>query len=134
AAPPPAKPNFARLKSVSPFEIDLTWRDRSGNEDGFQIERSTNRTDFRKIAQVLPGTTVYRDKNLFPGTQYFYRIRAFSASGKSRYDKASARTQTPLVPLSVAEWGSPVGFVPPTNTDLVSVAAGAFQTVGLKKD
>jgi hypothetical protein len=129
-----AKPDFARVKAVSPFEIDLTWRDHSDNEDGFQIERSTDRTNFRQIAQVLPGTTIYRDKNLFPGTQYFYRVRAFNASGTSRYDTTSARTQTPPVPLSVAEWSSPANLTTPTNADLVSVSAGAFHSLGLKKD
>ena len=134
-SPFPARPNFARIKAVSPFEIDLTWRDRSNNEDGFQIERSTDRVHFRQIAQVLPGTKIYRDKNLFPGMRYFYRIRAFNAAGSSRYSATSARTRTPVMPLSVAEWGSFwYGTVPPTNTDLVSVSAGVYHGLGLKKD
>ena len=129
-----AKPDFARVKAVSPFEIDLTWRDHSNNEDGFQIERSTDRTNFRQIAQVLPGTTVFRDKNLFPGTRYFYRIRAFNGSGSSRYDTTSARTQTPVVPLSIAQWGDFIAGSPPTNNDLVAIAAGAYHSLALRAD
>jgi hypothetical protein len=134
AAPRLAKPNFARVKTVSPFELDLIWRDRSNDADGYRIERSTNHTNFRQIAQVLPGTTVYRDKNLFPDTRYFYRIRAFNASGISRYDSISARTETPVVPFSVADWGYPYSLASPTNADLISVSAGAFHTLGLRKD
>ena len=133
-APKIAKPNFARVKAVSPFEIDLTWRDRSNTTNGYQIERSIDRTNFRQIAQVLPGTTTYRDKNLFPGTRYFYRIRAFNASDSSSYDTASARTQTPTVPLSVAEWGAPLTLSAPTNEDIVSIAAGQYHSLALKKD
>src|SRR6202012_2236680 len=81
----PAKPILTRIQPVSLFEIDLTWRDKSQNEDGFQIERSSDKIHFQQIAQVLPGTTIYRDKNLFPGTRYHYRIRAFNASGNSSY-------------------------------------------------
>ena len=135
AAALPQKPNFASVSAISPFEIDLNWRDRANDANGFQIERSTgDRTNFRQIAQVLPGTTTYRDKHLFPGSRYFYRIRAFNASGASRYDTTSARTQTPVVPLSVADWGT---FVPgnlPTNNNLAGIVAGAYHSLALRSD
>src|SRR5690348_8371753 len=53
-----AKPLFVRIKAVSLFEIDLTWRNRSQNEDGLQIERSKDKIHFQQIAQVLAGTTI----------------------------------------------------------------------------
>jgi hypothetical protein len=134
AAVLPAKPAFARVVPVSMFEIDLNWRDKSTNEDGFQIERSTDRVHFQQIAQVLPNTKIYRDKNLFPGTKYFYRIRAFNAAGHSGYATESARTPAPPVPLSIAEWDSYLYVANPTNQDIVSVSAGAYHGLALKKD
>jgi titin len=115
------------------FEIDLTWRDRSTTEVGFQIERSTDDRNFRQIAQVLPNTTIYRDKGLFPGTRYFYRIRAFNAAGESGYSSESARTPSPPVPLTIVTWyGTPASG---TNApDCVSLS-GRFQHVlELKKE
>ncbi len=129
----PTKPALAKVSAVSLIEIDLTWRDRSTNEDGFQIERSTDNLNFRQIAQVLPNTTIYRDKGLFPGTKYFYRIRAFSEAGESGYSSESARTPSPPVPLTIATWYD----TPASGTnapDCVSLAAGSDHVLELKKD
>src|SRR3569833_870298 len=133
AVPQVTKPNFARVKAVSPFEIDLTWRDRSHTTNGYQNERSTDRTSFRQIAQVLPGTTVYRDKNLFPGTKYFYRIRAFNGTGISSYDTPSARTPAPPVPMPIAVWNISPAFA--TNApDCVSLVKGYGHTLELHRN
>jgi alpha-tubulin suppressor-like RCC1 family protein/predicted phage tail protein len=128
-----AKPVFSKVSAASLFEIDLSWRDNSSNEDGFQIERSRDKVHFQQLAQVLPGTTVYRDRNLFPGTRYFYRIRAYNSSGNSGYSTGSGRTPTPPRPLTVVEWGYTNG-VPPTNQDLVSVSAGNYHSLALRKN
>jgi hypothetical protein len=129
----PGKPILARVTAVSLFEIDLTWRDKSSNEDGFQIERSTDKINFRQIAQVLPGTTVYRDKNLFPGTRYYYRIRAFNGSGSSGYSTGSGRTPSPARPLTMVTWGNhnAIGTNAP---DVVSVAEGSDAALVLHKN
>lgn len=130
---PPARPALAKVSAVSLFEIDLAWRDRSTNEDGFQIERSTDDRSFRQIAQVLPNTTVYRDKGLFPGTRYFYRIRAFNAAGESGYSSESARTPAPPAPVTIATWYDKPAFS--TNApDCVSLAEGLEHVLELKKD
>lgn len=131
AIAPPIKPALANVSAVSLFEIDLRWRDRSTNEDGFQIERSTDNRSFRQVAQVLPNTTTYRDKGLFPGTRYFYRIRAFNAAGASGYSSESARIPSPPVPLTIVTWPDTIA----TNaSDCVSLAEGIEHVLELKKD
>jgi hypothetical protein len=129
----PAKPIFTKVAATSLFEIDLTWRDKSTNEDGFQIERSTDKINFHQIAQVLPGTTIYRDKNLFPGKRYYYRIRAFGGSGISGNSTASARTPSPARPLTIVTWGNQIAKG--TNApDVVSIAEGDYAVLALHKD
>jgi titin len=136
---PLPKPALVKVSAVSLFEIDLTWRDRSTNEDGFQIERSSDNRSFRQIAQVLPNTTVYHDKGLFPGTRYFYRIRAFNAAGASGYSSESTRTPSPPVPLTIVTWypTSTGGAASASGTnapDCVSLAEGFQHILELNKD
>ena len=87
---PPAGPNAPSnltATAVSQTQINLSWTDNSGNEDGFRIERCTgqNCTNFAQIAQVGPNATSYSDTGLTGNTRYRYRVRAFNAAGNSAY-------------------------------------------------
>ena len=72
-------------------QIVLTWEDRSGNEEGFEIARcqGADCTDFAKIAETGPNATAFSDAGLDSDELYRYRIRAFSAGGSSDYSNAA---------------------------------------------
>jgi ABC-type ATPase with predicted acetyltransferase domain len=72
---------------VSSSQINLSWTDNSGNEDGFRIERCINNncTNFAQIAQVGANVASFSNTGLSGNKFYRYRVRAFNASGNSAY-------------------------------------------------
>ena len=71
--------------------VHLTWIDRSNNESGFVIARSTSLT-FQTLNQsffVPANTTSFTDATASPG-QYYYRVRAVNAGGFSVFSNTTA--------------------------------------------
>lgn len=80
-------------------ELNITWTDNSTNEDGFELERSINGTDFVTIELIPPDIESTKQTGLAPETEYWYRIRAFNPAGNSGYSNvASATTSADEVP------------------------------------
>jgi hypothetical protein len=89
----PTAPSGLGATAVSSSEIDLTWTDNSGDEIGFQIERSADgSTGWEQIAQVEAGSTSYANTGLAPSTTYYYRVRACNANGSSNYTSVANAT------------------------------------------
>jgi alpha-tubulin suppressor-like RCC1 family protein len=66
---------------ISPYQIDLNWQDNSNNDDGFEIERSTDNINYNLLATVSPQINYYAHAGLNIGTTYYYRIRALNTIG-----------------------------------------------------
>jgi hypothetical protein len=135
----PTPPTNLTASVVAPaFQIRLSWTDTSTNEDGFTVERSLDGTNFTQIAQVLPGTSSFRNTALFPNTTYYYRVRAYNAGGTSAYSSvASAGTPALPCPTSIVGWGynGEGELTPPSGqTDVVAIAAGGYHSLALKSD
>jgi len=78
----PAGPSALTVEALSPSQINLSWQDNSGNENGFRIERRAGIAD-EKFFTVGPNLISYQDQGLSPGTRASYRIFAFNAGGDS---------------------------------------------------
>jgi hypothetical protein len=80
--PPP--PDRLKAKALSADQIELTWRDNSAYETGFQIEKSTDNVSFVIAATTAPNTTraVLAVK---PGPTYYWRVRTIGPAGVSGY-------------------------------------------------
>lgn len=97
-ASPPAAPGSLTAITASESQLNLSWMDNSGNESGFEIERSQDGTNFLKIAEVEANATSYLSNGLNPNTQYWYRVRAKNNGGNSGYSNVASATTKDVVP------------------------------------
>ncbi|WP_298734807.1 fibronectin type III domain-containing protein [uncultured Chitinophaga sp.] len=85
---PPA-PTLLVATAVSGNRIDLTWKDNSTTETGFEIYRSANdASNFVLIATTPPNAgaqAAYADSGLFANSLFYYRVRAKNDGGNSSY-------------------------------------------------
>jgi hypothetical protein len=81
---------------TSPTSVLLRWNDVSGHERNYEIWRrkSTDATNngWTFVALTNEDVIQYQDTNLDPGTEYWYKIRAVSHTGRSEYAPGNSRT------------------------------------------
>lgn len=71
-----APPGSLTVIPLSPTEIELSWRYAGSASYSTIIERRTEDSDtWEMITTLASGYTNYRDTDLLPNTQYFYRVR-----------------------------------------------------------
>ena len=92
---PPAAPTSLSATAVSSSRINLAWTDNASNESGFRIERSTDAVTFTQIGEVVANVTTYADTSLSAATQYWYRVRAYNATGSSAFGGPANATTLP---------------------------------------
>ena len=91
--PPPNAPSGLTATAISQHQINLAWTDNSSNESGFKIERSPfSPGSWTQIATVGAGVQTYPNTGLASGTAYYYRVRAWNASGDSVYSNEAHAT------------------------------------------
>src|SRR5262249_19191712 len=90
ATPVSAAPSNLTATAVSNSQINLTWTDNASNEDGFEIGRSLDGTNFTAIATNAENLTTYSDTGLSPSTTYYYRVRAFNAVNQTGYSSLAS--------------------------------------------
>ena len=98
--PPPAPiaPTSLSATAVSDVEIDLTWSDNAGDEDGFTIERSLDQATWTSVGGVGANVTTYSDTGLAANTSYYYRVYAHNQAGNSGYSNQAGAITYPPVP------------------------------------
>jgi thermitase len=97
----PAAPTTLKATATSGTRVDLSWTDRSNNELGFDLERSTDGVTYFLADTVGANHVTYSDLTVQPGHTYFYRVRAYNPGGSSAY-APSASVATPAVTLPKA--------------------------------
>jgi PKD repeat protein len=93
--PPPPAPNAPSLLAATASgadTIDIAWVDNSNTEQGFEIERSTDGSNFVMAGSTGIDVTEFQDSGLLPGTIYWYRAFAFNGSGDSAYSNTDSAT------------------------------------------
>ncbi|MBC9928798.1 fibronectin type III domain-containing protein [Chitinophaga qingshengii] len=71
--------------------IQLTWADKSSNETGFEIWRSTDRNGtYTLLTTTAANVTTYNNTGLSSNSLYFYKVRAITATKQSDYSNIAA--------------------------------------------
>ncbi|HYE07817.1 MAG TPA: PKD domain-containing protein, partial [Planctomycetota bacterium] len=102
----PAAPTALAAVGISSSAIRLDWRDASGDEDGFRIERSLDGHRWQEIGHVGRDGTSYDDTALPPATLHLYRVRAVNGHGASpvgEWNYASTRALVSTSPTRSAD-------------------------------
>ena len=79
----PDAPTSLSATAASNSSIDLAWTDNASDEDGFNVERSADGTNFNLIGSLGADVTAYSDNGLNASTLYYYRVIAFNSAGSS---------------------------------------------------
>lgn len=100
SCPVPAAPSNLVATAVATDQINLAWDDNSADETGFRVERSLDGVGgWADVSGNLPpGTEAFSNSGLTCGTQYFYRVFAFNASGDSTASNSDDATTSACPP------------------------------------
>ena len=103
----PNPPSNAAASASAWNQVNVTWRDNSSNESGFEIHRSTTGPSgaFTLLASTVANATSYSNGGLAASTQYCYEVRTFrTVGGKTSYSAFSNTVcaTTPVSPLPAA--------------------------------
>jgi hypothetical protein len=83
---PPRTPTDLKATAISSTEIQLTWTDNSGNEEGTEIEISvSNNQDYILVGTAQIDDTTFTITGLMANLSYFSHIRAANRFGESLY-------------------------------------------------
>lgn len=97
----PDSPTNLKVSALSSTEVHLTWTDHAEDEDGYYVER-----DGAQIVTLSSNASSFTDTSLKPGTEYEYRVQAFSNySGESSYSNIA----TIITPSATATPPPPTG-------------------------
>jgi len=123
----PLAPSTLVATGISKSSIKLAWADRSDNETGFEISRSTSYNGtFTVIDSVAANVTTYTNTGLGQNSKFFYRVRAKAAAGNSSYSNiAAGATFSYLVSINFNR-DQPAG-APWNNTNNVPSPGDAYQ-------
>lgn len=125
--PPPNPPTNLKAKPVSPYRIDVTWKDNSGNEAGFQVMRWDKYEPQPSMKIDLgPNKTSYSDTSVVPGTKYRYQVAAFNNYGGWSQSPEEVEVWAPN-PLANSYW--PMFRRSPQHSGQVNIAGPANPTI-----
>src|SRR6266536_3174777 len=78
----PAVPSNLTATAVSSSQIDVAWKDNSGNEGGFEVWAAiTGVTTFTSWGTVGPNVAKATFSGLQPELEYCAKVRAFTTRG-----------------------------------------------------
>lgn len=72
-------------------QIDLSWTNVTGNT-GYRVERSLDLASWSLLTTLAQDAVTHSDTGLTTNTIYYYRVRAFDASGGSAWSNTAAAT------------------------------------------
>ncbi len=98
----PMSPTNLVATGKSKTSIELKWQDRSSNETGFEVYRSTTENGtYSLLTTVGPNVTSYTNSGLSTGATYFYRVRAVASGNVYSAYSNTAASSTQLFSVSV---------------------------------
>jgi len=96
---PPPRPDSITVRPLGVRGAEVGWHDRSEGSAWFSVERSDAGEPFREVGRRPPGSGVWEEWGLAPGSSHRYRVRALDGKGRSQPSDAIEVVMPPtLVP------------------------------------
>jgi hypothetical protein len=101
-------PSNLQVQVINDSQVKLTWTQEDERISGFRIGRKAGSGSFAQIAQVEKDVIQYTDTGLNYGTDYTYRVSAFTDNNESEY--AISNTTTMTIPSPTNLTGIPIDY------------------------
>ena len=89
-SPSPTAPSACVTSNITSSGMTIGWTDNSNNETYFDLEKSTNGTDYETVNNLIAANTVsYDASSLSTNDQLWFRVRAKGETGNSAYATCS---------------------------------------------
>lgn len=96
-------PSSLAVNVASASQLNLSWTDNSGVEDGFSIERSaTGSGSWSVIHTNAANSVTYNDTGLSENATWYYRVRAYVGSDFSAYSSTVSNTTLLATPTGLS--------------------------------
>ncbi|MCO5234793.1 MAG: fibronectin type III domain-containing protein [Chitinophagaceae bacterium] len=101
AAPPaPAAPGALTAVGISRSAIRIQWENHASDATGIELYRSyEDNADYLLVTELPPNTTLYEDKELYPSSLFYYKVRAIGEGGSSDYSNEKDARTLSVVPV-----------------------------------
>ena len=97
----PVIPASLNASGTTKSTVTVTWTDRSTNETGFELYRSSgNNLNYVPYTVLAPNAVSFVDTGLFANAIYYYKVRALgnvSNSGFAAEDSAKTKNSNPVI-------------------------------------
>jgi hypothetical protein len=97
----PTAPASLTATAAATNRINLAWTDTAGAvASGFYLERAlASAGPWVGLNTLAAGVTNHANTNLYPGSTWYYRVRAYNAGGKSAYSNVASATTSNTPPV-----------------------------------
>ncbi len=128
AVAPPADPTGLTATAASSSSIDVTWIDNATDEQGYDLEHSTDGISFSLLVSLGANTTSYTHSGLAASSTHYYRARAYNGAGTSNYSNVDNATTLPPPPPPADPTGLSATAVSESQIDLAWSHSGNDET------
>ena len=98
-------PSNLQAELINDSMIKLTWTQEEERISGFRIEKKAGIGSFSQIAEVEKDVTEYTDTGLNYGTDYTYRVKAFTDANVSQYIEITIYIPQPTLTITSPNGG-----------------------------
>ena len=89
------EPANLRASAINPITIQLSWTDQTYNEDGWNIDYSTDGSSWSLLDTAPAESTSYNHNGLSAGTTLYYRVQAYRGGSETSEWSETASATTP---------------------------------------
>ena len=117
----PSTPTDLAYEFDTNQNVSLSWTDAPFNENGYEVHKSSDGTNFSVLTQLAENSTSYTDTEISDNQTYYYKVSAYNEIGSSDFSN-TVTVDVPNTPPSL----DPIEDVTVGINVTVTVAVNAY--------